>query len=286
MRGARRHAALEAAVARNVAAVRGEVVVGAISGGPDSAALSALLGRAASAAGATVVFAHVNHGRRPSAWQDEAVVLALGAALGARVIARSLDPGSSAEADLRDGRYRALVEIAQAVGASRVFTAHHAGDQTETVLLALFRGAGSAGLGGMAPRRPLGPGVELVRPLLEVEPAALREYCDAAHLPIALDPTNVDTAFRRNAVRAALEGLRADFPHLDAAVARCARILREEQAADPAASLRRRLRAELAASLGDARDLTFERLDSAARAALRGRSGRHFLRPGVELVIE
>jgi tRNA(Ile)-lysidine synthase len=245
-----------------------------------------MLANAAAAAGATVVFAHVNHALRPSAWQDEAVVLALGAACQVRVVAVSLEPGAAAEARLRDERYAALAQIANQVGANRIFTAHHAADQTESVLLALFRGAGPAGLTGMPVARELAPGVELVRPLLDVEPVALRAYCAALHLPFALDPTNEDRAYRRNALRATLDELRNDFPHLDAAVARCARILREERAGEPAALLRDRLRAELATVDGDARDVTFERLDSAARALERGRRGRHFLRRGLELVVE
>lgn len=286
MRGAKPRASLESAVKRAAGVRRGEVLVAAVSGGPDSAALGALLAVAADRAGATVVFAHINHGLRRSAWQDEAVVLALGAAIGVRVVAASLEPGPADEARLRDERYAKLIEIARRAGAGRIFTAHHAEDQTETVLLALFRGAGPAGLSGMPLRRELARGIELVRPLLEVEPALLRAYCDALHLPFAIDPTNVYLAYRRNAVRSALAALRLEFPHLDAAVARCATILREERSAEPAALLRRRLRDELVALDGDARDLTFERLDAAARAALQGARGRHYLRRGVELVVE
>jgi tRNA(Ile)-lysidine synthase len=286
VRRARPHAALEAAVAGTVRAARGEVLLAALSGGPDSAALGALLTRAAAKAGASVVFAHVNHALRASAWQDEAVVLALGAACGARVAAVSLGPGSADEARLRDERYAALARIAREAGARRIFTAHHAADQTETVLLSLFRGAGPAGLRGMPPSRALEPGLELWRPLLDVEPETLRGYCAAWHLPFALDPTNVGVEYRRNALRAALAPLRDEFPHLDAAVARCARILREEGAETPTAVLRERLRAELVALHGDARDVTFERLDAAARALKAGRRGRHFLRRGLEVVVE
>jgi tRNA(Ile)-lysidine synthase len=286
MRGARLHAALETAVARSVRARQGEVLLAAVSGGPDSAALGALLVRAAGSAKATVVFAHVNHAQRATSWQDEAVVLALGAELGARVVALSLGPGGSDEARLRDERYAALAEIAKAAGAQRIFTAHHAADQTETVLLALFRGAGPAGLCGIPAHRELEAGLELVRPLLEIEPEALRAYCAAGHLPFALDPTNLDERYRRNAVRSALGGLRDQFPHLDAAVARCARILAEERAEAPAARARERLRAELVASQGNARDLTFERLDAVARALETGRPGRHHLRRGVTVVVE
>jgi tRNA(Ile)-lysidine synthase len=289
MRGARPFAALEAAVARAVRPAAGEVLVAAASGGPDSTALAALLARTARAADARLVLAHVNHGIRPGAWQDEAVVLAVGAALGARVAVRALPAGPANEARLRDERYATLVAIAREASRGepvRVFTAHHAEDQTETVLLALFRGAGPDGLTGMAPERPLADGVTLARPLLGIESAALRAYCAAGHLPIAVDPTNDDAALRRNALRRMLGELRGPFPHLDAAVARCATILREERSGEPRAALRARLRAELAVAAGDARDVSFERLDSVAHALERGRRGRHFLRRGVEVIVE
>lgn len=286
MRGAKPLAALEAAVARKVTAGRGEVLLAAVSGGADSAALAALLARTAGRAGARLVLAHVNHALRASAWQDEAVVLSLGATLGARVVCVSLPPGSRAEVRLRRERYRALGRIAREAGAARIFTAHHAADQTETVLLALFRGTGPAGLCGMPAVRELEAGLDLVRPLLSIEPAALRAYCSALHLPFALDPSNLDLGYRRNAVRAFLPALREAFPHLDAAVARCASILEDERAGSVTAGLRARLRAELVATSGDALDVTFERLDAAARAIQRSGCGRHFLRRGLEVIIK
>ena len=176
MRGARPFAALEEAVATAIAPLAGETLVVATSGGPDSVALAALLAPPASAIGATLELVHANAGLRPSAWQDEAVVLSLGATLRARVVAISLPPGSSDEARLRDERYRALARAARALGATRILTAHHAADQTETVLLALLRGTGPQGLVGMAPERELEPGLQLVRPLLRCEPADHHAY--------------------------------------------------------------------------------------------------------------
>ena len=286
MRGARPLAALEAALAEGAALGAGETVVAGASGGPDSTALAALLVKAAHSAGATVVLAHVAHGVRPGAAQDEAVVLATGAALRARVVTPALPPGRADEARLRTERYAALARAARDCGATRIFTAHHAEDQTETVLLALFRGTGPDGLTGMAPARELEPGLTLVRPLLDVEPGELRRYCEARGLAYALDPTNRDPGYRRNAVRAALADLRESFPRLDAAVARCAAILREERALTPRAALRADLRTEVAAAGGTLRDLTFERLDAVARALEAGGRGRHFLRRGVELHID
>jgi tRNA(Ile)-lysidine synthase len=285
VRGARPERALEADIDAALAASPDETLLAAVSGGPDSAALAALAARHAAARGARLILGHVNHGLRPSAERDEGVTLALGAALGLRVLVRVLPPGAAAEARLRDARYAALAGLAREVGAARILTAHHAEDQSESVLLALFRGSGPAGLAGIPARRRLADGIELQRPLLGVSRARLTAHCAALHLPYAFDPTNAELGYRRNAVRAALATLRPSFPELDAAIARYAAIARAERDGDRHAVLRRRLRAGLADSLGDVREITFERLESLARAVETGRPGRHFVRRNVELIV-
>jgi tRNA(Ile)-lysidine synthase len=273
--------ALEAALEDAAIAPDGAALLVACSGGPDSVALSSLLARSAPKHGWRLVLGHVNHHVRESSWQDEAVVLSVGAALGLPVEIRVLESVSrrTDEAALREARYEALAEMAVASNASVVVTAHTAEDQTETVLLALFRGTGLRGLGGMPARRVLRRGIDLVRPLLHVGKAALRVELGASALPYAVDPTNASPSYRRNAVRAALSGLRAELPHLDEAVARCAAIVAAELADTERAAARRRLREALEQEVGLA-DVSFERIE----AALRARRGRVHLKAGVEAV--
>jgi tRNA(Ile)-lysidine synthase len=278
MRGARPGAHLDVRVRRAGRFAAGSTVVVATSGGPDSVVLAAVLDRVGRADGFEVVLAHVNHGTRASAWQDECVVLALGARLERPVrIAACSVPDD--EASLRAARYDALTAIARACGAPAIATAHSAEDQTETVLLALFRGTGLDGLAGMPPRRRLAEGIDLVRPLLRVTRSELRAELQRLALPYALDPTNADVRYKRNALRARLDDLRADFPGLDAAVARCAEIVRAERSGDERAAarddLRRRLRER-----DVLRDIPFERIEAALDAPP---DGRVFLKPGVSL---
>ena len=231
MRGARPERALDAVVRDVVRWGPGDRVLVACSGGPDSVALAALLDRLGREDGFEVVFGHVNHGVRAGAAQDECVVLSVAARLG-RPVRIAYERGlRDDEATLRDARYAALARLAAEAAAAAVATGHTAEDQTETVLLALFRGTGLRGLAGMPPRRPLAPGVELVRPLLRVTHAELATELRRSGLPYALDPTNAALRYRRNALRGLLGGLRAEFPHLDRAVARCAEIVRDETAA-------------------------------------------------------
>ena len=279
MRGARPGAFLDAQVRRVVRAPAGATVVVATSGGPDSVVLAAVLDRVARAADLSVVLAHVNHGQRASAWQDECVVLSLGARLDRPVKIAAID-ASPDEASLRAARYGALERIARECGAALVATAHCAEDQTETVLLALFRGSGLDGLAGMPPRRPLAAGIELVRPFLRFTHAQLYAELRRTGLPYVLDPSNLETGYRRNALRVRLDDLRADFPHLDASVARCAEIVRAERSGDDRARARSDLRERLR-ERDLLRDIPFERIEAALDAAP---DARVFLKPGVEAV--
>jgi len=285
VRGAKPGRAVEEAVERSEALVPGERVIIACSGGADSVALAALLRAVAVPLELHLIVAHINHGTRNSSWQDEAVAMRVAAALGLPLKVRGLSAPRGSEAALREARYKALSEIAQECGADVVATAHHAEDQSETVLLALFRGSGLDGLAGMAVRRPLCPGVDLVRPLLRFEPEDLRAYVQTAALPYAVDPTNSLPEFRRNAVREALSVLRPLFPGLDAAVARTAEVAAHEVTATPVASLRRRVRETLKAEEALA-DVDFEHIEAVVRTLARGGTGRFIMNDRIELAIE
>ena len=253
----------------------------ACSGGPDSVALASLLARIAPRHEWRLILGHVNHHLRPSSWQDEAIVLSIAARLAIPVRIVALDPENvrTDEATLRESRYAALTELAQETGARVIVTAHVAEDQTETVLLALFRGTGLRGLRGIPVRRRLAPGIEVVRPLLRVGHDALEAELGASALPYVRDPTNTNIAYRRNALREALTGLRDGFPRLDEAVARCAAIVAAEFEEKGVAGARRRLRATLEREVG-LRDVSFERIE----AALGARRGRVHIKGGVEVV--
>lgn len=264
----------------------GEQLVLACSGGPDSVALAHLLNAYSQRRSLKVSLAYIHHPTRHSAWQDEAVVLRVGATLGLDVDVQALDVlRPTDEATLRDARYAALQRIAATAGATAVVTAHHAQDQTESVLLALFRGTGPDGFLGMPMRRELAGGIDLVRPLLRADPTSLLAYCHAHGLPYAIDPTNDDSDLRRNAVRAALTELRPHFPGMDEAVARAVLLIANERDATPRAQLRRQVR-ELLRSEDVLRDISFERVEAAVRAMERGSSGRFELRHGLTLAIE
>ncbi len=284
MRGAKPLRSIELAVKREGAVRAGERVLVACSGGSDSVALAAIFAALSKSLRLRLTLAHVNHGVRASAWQDEAVAMRVSAALGLPFKVAQLKLPRRGEAQMREARYEALTRLAIEAGCSAVATGHNASDQTETVLLALFRGTGAEGLAGMPARRPLAQGVDLARPVLRLEREDLRSYAAHLGLPYAIDPTNADRALRRNAVRMALTALRPLFPGLDAAVARAAEVVGAEFRASPAAAVRRQVREALREheALGG---VDFEHIEAAVRALQRGGSGRFFMAPGVEIEV-
>jgi tRNA(Ile)-lysidine synthase len=198
----------------------GPVVV-ALSGGPDSVALFLALREVIPG---PLVLAHLNHQLRGAdSDADEAFVRDLHGAWRAAgdqkltlhcerrevaLLARSR--GENLESAARRIRYGWLLEVAQEHGCPWVATGHTADDQAETVLHRLLRGTGLKGLRGIAPRRPLAPEVEVVRPLLRVRRAEVLAFLVARGQAFRQDSSNTDLRFTRNRLRHEL------LPHLAA----------------------------------------------------------------------
>jgi tRNA(Ile)-lysidine synthase len=105
------------------------------------------------------------------------------------------------ESTARRLRYEWLGRVAGEVGAPWVATGHTTDDQAETVLHRLLRGTGLKGLRGIAPRRPLREGVELLRPMLGVTRAEVLAYLQDVGQEYCEDSTNLDPRFTRNRIR-------------------------------------------------------------------------------------
>jgi tRNA(Ile)-lysidine synthase len=284
VRGARPERAVERILEQRDVVRKGERVLIACSGGPDSVALAYALHKVSEPMKLELAMAHVNHNTRASAWQDQCVVMRVAATCELPLATTVLDGANRDEASMRDARYAALVTAAHRFNATLVVTGHNAEDQSESVLLALFRGSGSDGLGGIRARRTLSPGVDLGRPFLRVPGETLRAYCHAYALPYAVDPTNADASLRRNAVRTALEALRPLFPGLDEAVSRAAALVADEHDSVERAELRRAVRERLARE-DELRDVDFQHVEAAVRALEAGTSGTFHMKAGVRLEI-
>ncbi len=176
----------------------------AVSGGPDSLALLLL---ANAALPGEIAVASVDHGLRPEAAGEVALVEGICADLDIpftplRIMVR----GGNLQARARQARYAALADWVRAEQLGALATAHHADDQAETLLMRLVRGSGLSGLSGVraASMFEADDGADpftLLRPLLGWRKAELEALVAASGLAAVRDPSNLQRQFDRVRVR-------------------------------------------------------------------------------------
>ena len=211
---------LEAAFAERMAALLPDppAALGlAVSGGSDSTALMELAALWAAERAVALRVATVDHGLRPEAAAEAAAVAARAAALGLGHDTLGWT-GWDGRGNLQDAARRArralLWRWSRSHGLGHILLGHTMDDQAETVLRNLGRGSGVAGLSGMAERvalpwpadeaDPGGHAPWLLRPLLGLRRAALRDWLVARGQGWAEDPSNEDARFDRVRARRAL----------------------------------------------------------------------------------
>jgi len=221
---------------------RGEKLVVAVSGGPDSVCLLYILMELRSALGIALHVAHLDHRLRGAdSLADAAYVAGLARRLGVPATIESEDVQLyrkerrlSLEEAAREVRYSFLARVAATVGAARVAVGHTADDHIETVLMHLLRGSGTRGLRGLLPSglwRSGGADLTIIRPLLEMTRAETAAYCRARRLKPRIDSSNLSAELFRNRVRRSLvPELRKYNPRVEDSLRRLAAIAGDDLA--------------------------------------------------------
>ncbi len=210
------------------------LVLCAVSGGRDSMCLLSWLLELSERYGFTVAAAHFNHGLRGEAAARDAQFVrdwcaqrAIPCHMGqGDTASAAAEHGWSMEEAARELRYAFLDRTAEETGAVRIATAHHMGDNAETVLLNLTRGTGLRGLSGIAPVRGI-----YIRPLLETSREEIEGYLSARGVPYVDDETNDAAVYTRNRLRHEVLPLLAELnPQVVECICQTAALLREEDA--------------------------------------------------------
>ncbi len=181
----------------------------AVSGGGDSMALLYLAQDWARARGVPVAVATVDHGLRPEAADEAAMVAQACAGLGLEhetLHWTGWDRQGNLQDRARQARFRLLANWAQARGVDAIALGHTQDDQAETFLMRLARGSGVDGLAAMRCDW-LTHGQRWLRPMLAVSRQDLRDYLRDKGVRWADDPSNEDLAFDRVKARRALVAL-------------------------------------------------------------------------------
>jgi tRNA(Ile)-lysidine synthase len=179
---------------------------------------------------------HLNHSIRAEAPKDALFVKKLCQKLNipfytaiADVPKTAAATGVSLEMAARDARYRFFKETAENIGAACVATAHTLDDQAETLLLKLCRGAGSAGMDGIADTTEI-QGLKVIRPMLTVSRSDVENFLKENSISWREDATNRDTQLKRNYIRHKILPLLEQNlnPRIKEALARTCSIMAED----------------------------------------------------------
>jgi tRNA(Ile)-lysidine synthase len=211
----------------------GARVVVAASGGADSTALVCLLREIAPRFEVGLAgLAHFNHSLRGTASdEDERFCRDLAERFAVPFVADREDVRAAARrlrTSLEDAgrrlRYGFLERARERLSASHVAVGHTRDDQAETLLLNVFRGAGTRGLGGMPPVRGV-----FVRPLIGCSHRELVEWLDGQGIAYREDESNSDLGFARNRLRhEVMPAIERAFPGAGASLARSAELARSD----------------------------------------------------------
>lgn len=184
---------------------RGDSVIVAVSGGPDSMCLLDMLCKLREKLNIKVSAAHINHCLRgEEADKDELYVEQFCKkhevdfySLKADVHKIAEEKAISCEMAGREVRYKFFEELKEKINAQKIALAHNANDLAETILMRIMRGTGSEGIIGIKPVRDY----IYIRPILYCTRTEIEEYCCENELGARIDKTNLESIYARNKVR-------------------------------------------------------------------------------------
>jgi len=210
----------------------GEIIGVGCSGGSDSIALLHYLSMNQEKFDIEVVAIHVDHGIRENSYIDADFVREKAREFGVRFYKFRVDApkvaaekGLSVETAAREVRYGVFKSLIQKGVVDKIALAHHVSDQAETILMHIFRGAGTAGARGMS---PISEGV-YVRPFLNSTKEDIIDYLNQNHLDYVDDQTNVDTSYNRNFVRhVIMKDIKSRWPNAEQAIVNFAKAVKED----------------------------------------------------------
>ena len=179
-----------------------DVIVVAVSGGPDSMALLSLLIDVKTKLGFKIICAHVNHNMRIESKQEKDMVenyCHKNDVIFEYMEILTYNKGNFHD-DARKKRYEFFEKLIKKYQAKYLFTAHHADDLAETILMRINRGSTLKGYAGFA-KVSLLDKYSVIRPLINVSKDDLLFYVKKKGVPYAIDRSNIKDTYTRNRFR-------------------------------------------------------------------------------------
>lgn len=184
---------------------KGDKILVALSGGPDSVCLLNVLYSLKEDFHIKIGAAHVNHMLRgDEALADEEYSKSLCKNLNIEFYVKKIDidkiskeKNISHEMAGREERYKFFETIKNNYGYNKIAVAHNANDQAETIIMNMMRGTGIEGLCGIRSKREGG----IIRPILCLSREEVELYCSSNNLEPRIDKSNLENIYSRNKVR-------------------------------------------------------------------------------------
>lgn len=182
--------------------IKGQTLVLAISGGPDSMCLLHILNQLKEKYNLKLIVAHVNHNLREESKEEAKFVKKVCESHQITFELKELKnlPRANTENDARIKRYEFFEKIVNKYQAEILMTAHHGDDLIETILMRLTRGSNFSGYKGFKKITDK-KNYQLIRPLIYLTKEEIINYNKEKNLEYRIDKTNQSEDYTRNRFR-------------------------------------------------------------------------------------
>lgn len=183
--------------------IKNNIVVAAISGGPDSMLLLDILNNLKNKLDLKIVVAHVHHNLREESDYEAVEVEKYCKKNNIIFEMKKIEEypnGKFSEENARKIRYEFFDEIIKKYNSDILFTAHHGDDLIETVLMRITRGSTLKGYAGFE-RISNDRGYKIARPLFFLTKLEIEKILNEKGIWYAVDKSNQSEKYKRNRIR-------------------------------------------------------------------------------------
>ena len=181
----------------------GDCIIVGVSGGPDSMALLHILIRLKKALDLQIIVAHVNHNTgRKGQFEEQKFVeeYAKKNSLVFETMTIKEYGDDNFHNEARSIRYNYFNSLVKKYHAKYVFTAHHADDLIETILMRIVRGSTLKGYSGFSKTVKMS-NYYIIRPLIQVTKDEIYNYLNKNKIKYMQDSSNTKDVYTRNRFR-------------------------------------------------------------------------------------
>ena len=189
----------------------------AVSGGPDSLALTALSKIYAKRNNNKVTYILIDHGIRKNSNSEALLVKKIlkKQKILLNIVRNKEKIFKNIQNQARLIRYNLISKFCEKKNIKFVLTGHHSDDQVETFLMRLSRGSGVQGLSAMKKISKISKNITLIRPLLNLKKKDLSQIAKTFFGRVIKDPSNENKKYLRTRIRSLKKALEKSGIHHD-----------------------------------------------------------------------